>query len=121
MKSVYFYQSIHNAYSHMKVYGKPSLNSQNKKNISKMKKLRNHSQLKGQENSPEAANNETDLCSLIATEFKKEVVKILKGLQMNKKESRVDINSYVDYFRQELENIRRSQEKIRKSICRDAN
>ena len=29
-----------------------------------MKKLRNHSQLKEQENSPEGANNERDLCSL---------------------------------------------------------
>ena len=29
-----------------------------KKNISKMKKLRSHSQLKEQENSPEGANNE---------------------------------------------------------------
>ncbi|MBA7567441.1 hypothetical protein ES708_09153 [subsurface metagenome] len=57
-----------------------SLNSQNKKNISKMKMLRNHSQLKEQENSPEAANNEIDLCSLIDTEFKKETVKILKEL-----------------------------------------
>ena len=42
-----------------------------------MKKLRNHSQLK-QEDSPEAANNETDLCSLIYIEFKREIVKILK-------------------------------------------
>jgi len=41
-----------------------SLKSQNKENISKMKKLRNHFQLKEQENSPEGANNETDLCSL---------------------------------------------------------
>ena len=30
-----------------------------------MKKLRNHSQLKEQVNSPEAANNESDLCSRI--------------------------------------------------------
>ena len=29
-----------------------------------MKKHRNHSQLKEQENSPEGANNERDLCSL---------------------------------------------------------
>ena len=41
-----------------------------------MKKLRNNFQLKEQENSPEEANNETDLCSL--TDTKKEVVKILK-------------------------------------------
>ena len=36
-----------------------------------MKKLKDHPQLKEQENSPKAANNETDLCSLIDTEFKK--------------------------------------------------
>ena len=40
-----------------------------KKNKSKTKKLRNHSQLKEQENSHEAANTETDLCGLIDTEF----------------------------------------------------
>ena len=51
-----------------------SLNSQKKKNISKMKKLRNHSQFKEQENSPEAANNETD-CSLTDTEFTRETGK----------------------------------------------
>ena len=44
-----------------------------------MKKHRNHSQLKEQENFPEGANNETDLCSQIDTKFKKEVMKILKG------------------------------------------
>ena len=43
-----------------------------------MRKLRNHSQLKEEENSHEAANNERDLCRLIDTEFKREVVKILK-------------------------------------------
>ena len=48
------------------------LNSQNKKNISKMKKLRNHSHLKEQENSPKAAIDETHPCSLTDTEFKKE-------------------------------------------------
>ena len=80
-----------------------------------MKKLRNHSQLKEQENSPEAANNETDLCSLTDTKFKKEIVKILKEL-------REDMNSNVDSLRKELENIRRSQEKLEHSfICRDAN
>ena len=55
-----------------------SLNSQNKKNISKMKKLRNDFQLKEQENSYEGANNETDLCGLTETEVKKEIMKILK-------------------------------------------
>ena len=49
--------------------------SQKKKNISKMKKLRNDSQLKEQKKSPEGAKSETDLCSLIDTEFKKEIVK----------------------------------------------
>ena len=44
-----------------------------------MKKLRNYSQLKEQENSPKAANNETDLCSLIDIELKREIVKILKA------------------------------------------
>ena len=58
-------------------YSLASLNSQKNKNISKMKKLRNHSQLKEQ-NSHEAANNETDLCSLTDTEFKREILKILK-------------------------------------------
>ena len=59
-----------------------------------MKKFRNHSQFKEQEKSPEEKNNETDLCSLIDTEFKKEIVKILKEL-------RADINSNADYFRKE--------------------
>ena len=35
-----------------------------------MKKQRNHSQLKDQENSLERTNDETDLFSLIDTEFK---------------------------------------------------
>ena len=35
--------------------------------------LRNHSQLKEEENSSEAANNETDLCSIIDTEYKREM------------------------------------------------
>ena len=44
-----------------------------------MKKHMNHIQLKEQENSPEAANYERDLCSLIVTEFKREIVKILRN------------------------------------------
>ena len=82
-----------------------------------MKKLRNHSQLKEQVNSPEAANNETDLCRLIDTEFKREIVKILKELRMNMKELIADINSNADYFRKELENIRRDQEKLEISFA----
>ena len=47
-----------------------SLNSQKKKNISKMKELGNLSQLKEQENSPKAVNNEADFWSLTDIEFK---------------------------------------------------
>ena len=56
-----------------------SLNSQKKKEKRKMKKLGNHSQLKEKEKSPEAANNETDLCSFIETKFKRQMVKILRN------------------------------------------
>ena len=70
-----------------------------------MNKLRNHSQLKEQENSPERAKNETDLCILTDTKFKKEIGKILKELRM-------DMNSKADYCRKELENMR-SQEKLK--------
>ena len=54
-----------------------------------MKKQRNHHQLKDQENSPEGINNETDLFSLIDTEFKKEVMRdfpsgtVVKNLPAN--------------------------------------
>ena len=58
-----------------------SLNSQKKKNTSKMKKHRNHCQLKKQENSPKTDNNETNLCSLTDIEFKREALKIMKGLE----------------------------------------
>ena len=78
-----------------------------------MKKLRNHSQLKVKENSLEGANNETDLCSLTDTKFKKEIVKILKELRVNMKELRADMNSNADYYRKELGNKRRSQEKLK--------
>ena len=60
-----------------------------------MKKFRNHSQLKEQENSPKAVNNETDLYSLTDIEFKRERVKILKELGE-------DMNSNADSFRKEL-------------------
>ena len=63
-----------------------------KKITSKMKKLRNHSQLNQQENSPKAVNNETDLCSLTDLEFKREIVKILKELGK-------DMNSNADALR----------------------
>ena len=86
-----------------------------KKTTSKMKKLRNHSQLKQQENSPKAVNNETDLCSLTDVEFKRKIVKILKEL-------RDDMNGDADTLRKELENIKRSQEKLENSFAEmDAN
>ena len=75
-----------------------------------MKKLGKHSQLKEQENSPEATNNETDLCNVTDTEFKRETVKILKEL-------REDINSNVDYFIKKLENTWLSQEKLENSFA----
>ena len=81
-----------------------------KKTTSKMKKLRNHPQLNQQENSPKAVNNETDLCSLSDMEFKREALKILKEL-------REDINSNADSFIKQLENIRRSQEKLEHSFA----
>ena len=56
-------------------------NSQKKKNTSKRKKLRNHPQVREQESSPKAVNNETDLCSLTDFEFKREIVKIRKELR----------------------------------------
>ena len=75
-----------------------------------MKKHRNHSQLKEQENSPKADNNETDLCSLSDFEFKREVSKILKEL-------RQDMNSNADSLKKEIENIRRKQEKLEHSFA----
>ena len=91
-------------------YSLSSLNSQKKKNTSKVKKHRKHSQLKEQENSPKAVNSETDLCSLTDIEFKREVLKILKEL-------REDMNSNADSFRKELENIKRIQEKLENSFA----
>jgi len=75
-----------------------------------MKKLRNHPQLNQQENSPKAVNSETDFCSLTDLEFKREIVKVLKEL-------RGDMNSNADTLRKELENIRRSQEKLENSFA----
>ena len=86
-----------------------SLNPQNKKTISQIKKYRNHSQFKEQENSPEGENNVTDLCNLTDTKFKKEVMKILMEL-------RTYINRNTDYFKKEPETIR-SQEKLENSFA----
>ena len=46
-----------------------------------MKKQKNYSPLKQQENSSEEANNETDLFSQTDTQFKKVVMKTLKELK----------------------------------------
>ena len=78
-----------------------------------IKKHRNHSQLKEQENSPKAISNETDLCSLADIEFKREVLKILKEL-------REDLNSNADSPRKELEHKDQPRKTI-KFICRDTN
>ena len=64
-----------------------------------MKKLRNYSQLKEQENSPEAANKETDIDSLTGIQLKKEKMKIMKELRVNMKELRADMDGNADYFR----------------------
>ena len=66
--------------------------------------------LKQQENSPKAVNKETDLCSLTDFEFKREIVKI-------RKELREDMNNNADSLRKELENIRRSQEKLENTFA----
>ena len=83
-----------------------------------MKTLSNHSQLKEQENSPERANKESDLWNLTYTKFKKEIVEILKELKMDMKELRAGMNSDVDYSRNELENVRRRQEKLENSFAK---
>ena len=46
------------------------------------------------------------------TKFKKKVVKILRELRAKVKELRAGMNSSADCFRKEIENIRRSQEKL---------
>ena len=78
--------------------------------------LRNHSQLKQQENSPKAVNNETDCGSPIDIEFKRDIVKILKELRLNINKLRAEIKSNADSFRKELENIRRNIEKLENSF-----
>ena len=82
-----------------------------------MKKLRKQSPLKQKENSAEAVKNETDLGHLRDNEFKKEILKILKELRVKMMALRVDINSNADYFKKEIENIRRSQEKFKNSFA----
>ena len=66
-----------------------------------MKKQRNHSKLKDQGNSPERTNYETALFSLIDTEFKKEIMKMLKEL-------RRAIDRYAGYCKKKVETIKRN-------------
>ena len=82
-----------------------------------MKKHRNHSQLKQQENSLKAVNSDTDPCNVTDIEFKREIVKILKDLRLTIKELRVDMNGNADSFRKELENIRKKIEKLENSFA----
>ena len=85
-----------------------------------MKKVRKHFQLNEHENSSEGANRVKQTSAVeIDTKFKKEIVKIPKELRVNMKKLKVDMNSNADYFIKELENMRRSQKKIRKLIYRD--
>ena len=73
-------------------------------------KQRNHSQLKDQEHSPERTNNEADLFNMIDTDFKQEIMKILKELRRT-----IDRNA--DYYKKELETIKRNQEKLENSFA----
>ena len=76
-----------------------------------MKKQRNHSQLKDQENSLERTNNEANLFSLIEIKFKKEIMKILK-------EFRKTINRNADYCKKGLETLWKNQEKLENSFAK---
>ena len=68
-----------------------------------MEKQRNHSQLTDEDNSPERTNSERGLFSLIATDFKKQIMKILKEL-------RKAINRNAEYCKNELETIKGAKE-----------
>lgn len=76
-----------------------------------MKKQKDHSQLKDQEKFPKGTKNEIDFFGITDTEFKKEMMKILK--------ERKAIDRNTDYCKKEPEIIRRSKKKIRKFICQD--
>ena len=78
-----------------------------------MKKHRNHSQLKEQENLPKAVNNETDLCSLTDFEFKRNIVKLLKELREDMNIMQIPLKGTRKY--------KEEPRKTRKFICRDAN
>ena len=70
----------------------------------KIKKIKDHNSY------PEGTSDETDLCSLIDTNFTKWVMKILKEL-------RKAVNRNADYFKWELETMR-SQEKLQNSFVK---
>ena len=74
-----------------------------------MQRYRSHSQLKDKQKSLEGTNNKTDLFSLTDKKFKKDVMKILKKL-------RKTIDRNTDYYKQELEIIRKIQEKLENSF-----
>ena len=76
-----------------------------------MKKQKNQSRLKDQENSPERTNNETYHSNIIDSEFKKEIIKILKGL-------RKAVNRNAGYCKKELGTIKRNQEKLESSFAK---
>ena len=70
-----------------------------------------------EQNLPKAVKNETNLCSLIDIEIKREIVKILKELRLNINELREDTNSNTYSLRKALERIGRSQEKWENSFA----
>jgi len=76
-----------------------------------MKKQRNYSQSKEQEKSPKRTNNETGLSSLPDTEFRTEVIKMLKEL-------RKIINRNTDHFNKELKTINRNRSKLDNSVAK---
>ena len=79
----------------------------------KMNKHRNYFQLRDQENSTERTNDKTDFFTLTDSEFKKEIIKILKEL-------RKILNRNADYCKKKkkaLEAIKMSQEKLENSFA----
>ena len=78
--------------------------------MSKMKKHRSYFQLKDQENSPERTINETDFFTLTDSEFKKEIIKILKELK-----KAIDRNA--DFCKKGTRNYKEEPRKIRALIC----
>ena len=70
-----------------------------------MKKQRQQSQFKNQENSPERTENETDLFSLTDTEFTKEIIKMMKELRMA-----IDRNE--DYYKKGIRDYKEEPRKI---------